>query len=257
MSSFAIISDLHSNTEALGAVFEDIRSRGIEEVVCLGDVIGYGPNPRQCIDMILDWPRPIQCIRGNHEEALLDEGSATEFNDKARSAIDWTRDALNDSQFPWEENERYWNFLGGLKERAHLDDNLFVHGSPRDPIREYLLPRDSQKPEKMRVLFERMDRPKCFVGHSHVPGVYTTAGEYFHPNDISDGVYQCNSEKTLFNVGSVGQPRDGDVRASYVSIAGGEIRFHRVEYDYRSVMQKIYATAGLPDYLADRLEKGR
>ncbi|MEQ8768395.1 MAG: metallophosphoesterase family protein [Planctomycetota bacterium] len=257
MSSFAIISDLHSNTEALEAVFADIRRMGIEDVVCLGDVIGYGPNPRECIDLLLQGPKLLHCIRGNHEEALLDESSATEFNDKARSALDWTRDQLSSDAFPWETNERYWNFIGGLPERADLEDNLFVHGSPRDPIREYLLPRDSQKPEKMRILFERMDQPKCFVGHSHVPGIYTTGGEYYHPSDLQGGTYRCNGEKTLVNVGSVGQPRDGDVRASYVTVSGDEIRFHRVEYDFRAVMKKIYDTSGLPDYLADRLEKGR
>jgi len=252
---FAIISDLHSNTEALRAVFDDIERRKIEDVICLGDIIGYGPNPRECLEMIFAWPKPIQSIRGNHEEALLDSTSATEFNDKARMAIDWTRDAINDSAS--DAMERYWNFLGGLGERAHLDDNLFVHGSPRDPIREYLLPRDASKPEKMRILFERMDRRKCFVGHSHVPGIYTPDGQYVHPREMNGSAFRCTAAKTLINVGSVGQPRDGDTRACYVTVDDDEIRFHRVEYDFRSVMNRIYEIEGLPDYLADRLERGR
>lgn len=250
---YAIISDLHSNMEAIQAVLDDIESQGIERVVCLGDVIGYGPEPVAALKLVPEWE---VCLRGNHEDAVL--YVAEDFNDKARAALDWTRDQLNDPELPRELRYELWGVLGDQMKIEHrLDSALLVHGSPRDPIREYILPRDVHDPVKMGEVFDRIDRPACFVGHSHVPGVYPDAGRYLPPSACADGYRVANGEHVLVNVGSVGQPRDGDPRASYVVWDGETVLFRRVEYDFESTMRKIRKAEGLPDFLADRLKAGR
>ena len=249
----AIISDLHSNMEAIRAVLDDIDRRRIDRIVCLGDVIGYGPEPVAALRLVKDWEL---CLRGNHEEAVL--YVAEDFNDKARAALDWTRDQLNDASIPREERFELWGLLGDHMKVSHkLEDALLVHGSPRDPIREYMLPRDVQNKEKMAGVFARMDRPLCFVGHSHVPGVYPESGGFLPPSSFEDEYKVPSGEKVLVNVGSVGQPRDGDNRSCYVTWDGDTVRFHRVEYDYTATMRKILNSSGLPRYLADRLKVGR
>jgi diadenosine tetraphosphatase ApaH/serine/threonine PP2A family protein phosphatase len=137
-----------------------------------------------------------------------------------------------------------------------VDNALLVHGSPRDPVREYMLPRDAQDLPKMREVFERMTADFCFVGHSHVPGVYSEAPAFMAPSRFPDG-YRRTNGKALVNVGSVGQPRDGDTRASYATFDGETVFFHRVEYDYRRTQAKILETGVLPRYLATRLQEGR
>lgn len=249
----AFISDLHSNMEAIQAVLDDIERRGIERIICLGDVIGYGPEPRRALRLVSEWEL---CLRGNHEEAVL--YVAEDFNDKARTALDWTRDQLNDPALPREERYAYWGLLGDhMKVEHRLDSALLVHGSPRDPIREYMLPRDAQDTRKMAEIFERIDRKACFVGHSHVPGVYPRAGGYVPPAGCPDGYRIREGEQALVNVGSVGQPRDGDNRACYATWDGETVCFHRIAYDYETTMRKILQSGGLPRYLADRLKVGR
>lgn len=249
----AFISDLHSNMEAIQAVLDDIRRRRIQRIICLGDVIGYGPEPVAALRLVKEWEA---CLRGNHEEAVL--YVAEDFNDKARAALDWTRDQLNDASIPRDERFELWGLLGDhMKESHRLDDALLVYGSPRDPIREYMLPRDVQNPEKMAQVFQRMDRPVCFVGHSHVPGVYPESGGFKSPASVDEAFRVPKGQKILVNVGSVGQPRDGDNRACYVTWDGDTVRFHRVEYDYKTTMRKILESGGLPRYLADRLKVGR
>lgn len=249
----AFISDLHSNMEAIQAVLDDIERRGVDRILCLGDVIGYGPEPVKALRLVPEWE---VCLRGNHEEAVLHR--AEDFNDKARAALDWTRDQLNDRSIPREERYANWGLLSDHMVESHrLENALLVHGSPRDPIREYMLPRDVQNREKMSEVFDRMDRPACFVGHSHVPGVYLESGGFAPPSRFPDGFKLPRHEKVLVNVGSVGQPRDGDNRACYVTFDGESIWFHRVEYDYKTTMRKILNSNGLPRYLADRLEVGR
>lgn len=247
----AFISDLHSNMEAVRAVLDDIERRRIDRIICLGDVIGYGPEPRAALALVAGWE---VCLRGNHEEAVLHV--ADDFNDKARAALDWTRDQLNDLSVPREERYALWAVLDQMKTEFRLDSALLVHGSPRDPVREYVLPRDAQDARKMSEIFERMDRPVCFVGHSHVPGVYPQSGGFRSPAECPDGFRAAPGQKVLINVGSVGQPRDGDNRASYVTWDGETAVFHRVEYDFETTVRKI-VQSGLPRYLAERLKVGR
>jgi diadenosine tetraphosphatase ApaH/serine/threonine PP2A family protein phosphatase len=249
----ALISDLHSNMEAIRAVLDHVASQGIDRVVCLGDVIGYGPEPVAALRLVKGFE---VCLRGNHEEALL--YVAEDFNEKARMALDWTRDQLNSESLGKDERYELWNLLSDVMLVEHrLEDALLVHGSPRDPIREYMLPRDAQNLRKMGEIFERMDRALCFVGHSHVPGVYPQAGGFVSPREAPDGFRVKPGTKALVNVGSVGQPRDGDNRACYATWDGETVRFHRVPYDYEATMRKIYASGGLPRYLADRLKVGK
>jgi predicted phosphodiesterase len=246
----AIISDLHANQAAAETVFADIRKKRIRDVVCLGDMIGYGPNPREVLDLCRDCRFVLM---GNHEEAVMFYGE--DFNEKARQALEWTKEQLNSTKYDRTANYELWNFLGSLLEKYDDGDILYVHGSPRVPTKEYMVPADSRNKEKMTEVFSLIQR-LCFVGHSHIPGVYTETGKFLTPDRIS-GSYNHTAGKALINVGSVGQPRDGDPRASYVTTDGTTIRFHRLEYDVEDTVQRIYATPGLPNYLADRLRVGR
>ena len=249
----ALVSDIHSNTEALNACYREIDKLSVDRLLCLGDIIGYGPEPRETLLSVMD--RAELSLLGNHEHGAM--FYASDFNPRARAALDWTRDQLNRNDRSREENMRFWNYLDSMKQEHREDGMLLVHGSPRDPVREYLVPRDAQDQAKMDGCFEKMEEARvCFVGHSHVPGVYPRAGGFLSPPDI-DSCYQLGSEPAIVNIGSVGQPRDGDTRASFVTLDGDMVRFHRVEYDFQATMAKIKNEPDLPDYLADRLAQGR
>jgi predicted phosphodiesterase len=247
----AIISDIHSNVEALDAVLADIDRRKVDAIVCLGDVIGYGPQPRETLIRSQQWE---VTLLGNHEEACLYHPE--DFNERARIALEWTRDQMNRKDCAPEENYKLWAILGQMPTSHQIENALIVHGSPRDPVREYMLPRDAQDVRKMHEVFERVNSDFCFVGHSHVPGVYTEEPAFLSPARLQEG-YRRAQGKALVNVGSVGQPRDGDARASYVTFDGETVWFHRVEYDFRATQRKILETGVLPHYLATRLQEGR
>lgn len=249
----AFISDIHSNTEALTACLRTIDRLSVTRVICLGDIIGYGPEPRETLQTVMQ--RAEFSLLGNHEHGAM--FYASDFNPRARAAIDWTRDQLNRRDKPREENMRFWQYLDSMRQEHREDGMLLVHGSPRDPVREYLVPRDAADRPKMDECFQRMGEAKvCFVGHSHVPGVYPRAGGFLPPSAI-DNAYRLGAERAIVNIGSVGQPRDGDPRATFATFDGDEVRFHRVEYDVAATMAKIRAVPELPDYLAERLEHGR
>ena len=246
----ALVSDIHSNIEAFHQVLQHIEEQSVDEILCLGDIIGYGPNPRECIEIARNFSFNLL---GNHEEAVL--FLAEDFNQKARQAIDWTRDQLNSQEHPVEENHEMWNFLGGLRKKVQREDVLYVHGSPRIPTREYVMPRDVNNREKMDDIFRQIPKT-CFVGHTHVPGVFTEDFQFFHTSMLQNR-YELEGHKVLINIGSVGQPRDGDNRSSYVTFDGKTIEWHRIAYEFETTMEKIRSAKGLPDYLADRLREGR
>ncbi len=249
----AFISDIHSNTEALGQVLAEIERLKVERIICLGDVIGYGPEPRETLTKIMQ-----VCefsMLGNHEHGCM--FYASDFNPKARAALDWTRDQLNRRDLPRAENMAFWNYLGEMKDRYSEENFLLVHGSPRDPVKEYMVPADGLDEKKMQGCFAQMDGAQCcFVGHSHVPGVFPQAGGFISPGQ-TDNAYGLGQDMAMINIGSVGQPRDGDPRASFVTFDGETVHFHRVEYDLAKTQAKIRAIEELPDYLADRLAQGR
>lgn len=257
---FALVSDIHSNIEALSAVFADIEKRGIEKVFCLGDVVGYGPNPIECLDLIID--RAEWCVLGNHDYAVFYE--PTNFNYGAEQASFWTRDVL-ETEDQGAPSDRRWRFLGDLPMRHTMEIDAgetkakieFVHASPRRPINEYIFPDDVYtNPAKVRTLFERIEH-LCFVGHTHMPGVFLDEPDFYLPDELGGAYPIIEEEKAIINLGSVGQPRDKDNRASYVYVMDGKVHFARVEYDYEATMKKILAIDRLDNFHAERLKDGR
>jgi diadenosine tetraphosphatase ApaH/serine/threonine PP2A family protein phosphatase len=247
---YAIISDIHSNIEALDAVLSDIAAHAVDRIVCLGDVIGYGPNPRECLDVVA---RCEFVLIGNHEAGLLQV--AEDFNDRARRALEWTRGTLNSPAFPKERNYAYWDQIDCFVETKVADGAFFVHGSPRDPVREYVMPADALNRPMMEEIFARYEQHACFAGHTHVPGVFTLNRGFEHQSALPDKVQL--REKSFVNIGSVGQPRDGDNRASYVIVDGDVVTFRRVRYDFETTMAKIRRVPELDDFLARRLKIGK
>jgi predicted phosphodiesterase len=247
----AIISDIHGNLEALQVVLADIQSKGIDRIICLGDIIGYGPQPVECVDLCYDFEVNLL---GNHEEAVL--VGAVGFNPKAAAAIDWTRDQFNRDGVSESVKDMRWNFLGAMKLRHDLDGGAsFVHGSPREPTREYVFRSDIQDRDKMEAVFGSIGQV-CFAGHTHTPGIFTESGEHLAPRDCRME-WEISKERAFINVGSVGQPRDGDVRASYVTFDGEVVRFHRVIYDVERTISVFAGIPQLPPYLGLRLREGR
>ena len=251
----ALVSDIHSNLEALEAVFADIEDYGCERIYCLGDIIDYGPNPVEVLDLAME--KFDMCLLGNHEEAVM--LVAEDFNERAMRSVEWTREQLNDPKLPKEKRHAYWNYLDALyQKRSHLQgDLLFVHGSPRKPTHEYVFPKDSLDQAKIGGIFAKFDR-FCFCGHSHIPGIYSETGKYGHPKNLNNGELDLRRfRKLLVNIGSVGQPRDHDVRACYVIIDGSKLVFRRVPYDHNKTVEKLRAIKRLPTMLADRLLLGK
>ncbi len=248
----AIISDLHSNLEALTAVLEDSAAFTVQRTVCLGDVIGYGPNPRETLELT---DRCDFVLMGNHEQGLQDDG-AMKFNERARNALEWTRSELNSKAHTRESNRALWDRIERMPHSRQEGDLLFVHASPRAPIEEYILPKDTLNLEEMASIFRSFDGRVAFGGHTHVPGVIREGYTFAHQSDF-DGWFALPAEKTLVNVGSVGQPRDGQNTACYVLLDGDRMQFRRVVYDFRTTMKKIRSVSKLDEFLARRLQVGQ
>ncbi len=262
----AIISDIHGNLEALQTVLADIDRRGVDEIICLGDILGYGPNPLECVDLVAE--RCAWSLMGNHDYAVLYE--PTNFNSMARRAAYWTREQLDAAvESDPESGNRRLDFLNRIRPRVrYLSAYICVHGSVRKPINEYVFETDvTDDLQKMKQIFERIDdevmigdrpvRGRCIVGHTHVPGIFqwteddgadfTRAshlggigesdpldeiGENTDPNHdpflVGSHVFDPE-EKSIVNPGSVGQPRDLDERASY-AILDTTTEEHRVDF---------------------------
>jgi len=241
----AIISDIHSNLEALGAVLSDIDRRGADRVVCLGDVVGYGADPGPCLAEVRR--RTDQIVAGNHDWGAVGKVDLDYFNRSARTAAEWTGGHLT-------VQERA--FLAGLPLSLDQDGRegfTAVHSTPDHPEEwRYILSIDEAE-----FQFERMKRPLCFVGHSHQP----VAWQFQSGGRCSvvgrEYLMMEPGRRYIVNVGSVGQPRDGDPRAAYAVYDDQrkEVVIHRVEYDVAAAQAKI-KKAGLPPRLADRLASG-
>lgn len=248
----AIISDIHGNLEALTTVLNDIQARGVEDIVCLGDIVGYGPNPRECLDLVIQ--RCRWSLMGNHDFAVLYE--PTSFNASAEASAFWTRRQL-ETEPDHSLRRRRWEYLGGLRIRNKTPRTTWVHASPRRPINEYIFPDDViTAPSKMTQIFDRIEL-RCFVGHTHVTGVFTNEPDFYSPADLG-GAYEFNDrEKCIVNPGSVGQPRDRDPRASYALLDDDHVEFIRIEYNIPAVVDKVRAIPELNDFLGLRLLEGR
>jgi predicted phosphodiesterase len=250
-----LISDIHGNMAALQAVLRDMETVGCEKVLCLGDVVGYGPYPGECLDLVR---RCGAVLMGNHEEALL--YGAENFNPRARRAIDWTREHLKTAGDEQTRRNR-WQVLQTLQLHCTYGSFLFTHASPRQPTREYVMPRDAGNVQKMDEIFALIQHV-CFVGHTHLPGVFLPDRTFTVPSQLWNSTFFIEpGEKALVNIGSVGQPRDGDRRSCYVVLdtdpGAPRAVFRRVEYDVEATATAIEANDALDDYLAERLRQGR
>jgi diadenosine tetraphosphatase ApaH/serine/threonine PP2A family protein phosphatase len=251
----AYVSDIHGNSPALEAVFADIRGRGIEEIWCGGDMVGYGPEPERCIELVAG--NCARCIMGNHDWALLNQPLG--FNPIATEAIYCNRKIMGEKCMvkPGPGCEA-WDFLRDLPDGAEDQGVLYVHASPRDRLGEYVLESDVAYGPGRKIIgiFEEFER-LCLVGHSHRPGIVTPDFQWIHPRDCPDGFRLEPGKKYLVNDGSVGQPRDGDNRACYVEQDGDVIHFRRVEYDVEKTARMILDLGCLHPVCAERLKVGK
>lgn len=252
----AIVSDIHSNIEALEAVLADIERRGCREIICLGDVIGYGPSPMPCLEIARERFSVTLC--GNHEWAVINEPLG--FHRVARDAARWHRQELTPHWWSSKEKKDTWDFLRTLPLTHRRGKLLFVHASPSNPTEEYLLRTDVDEvlhelSPKLRRAFDKTEWI-TFVGHTHYPGIITQDGWFLVPKEIGGKCELEEGKKYIVNVGSVGQPRDGDNRACYATLERGVVNYHRIEYDVRRTYQKVIDTGTLDKSLAERLLSG-
>ena len=243
----AAISDIHANLPALEAVLEAIDAAGIEEIWCLGDVVGYGAEPDACADLVRE--RCSLCLVGNHDLAVLGGLDVSSFSEAAAEAVAWTRENVA---------ERTLDLLRELEPAGARDGVALFHASPRDPVWEYVL-----SAEQADACFEVQPERIALIGHSHVSLFFVRPDTGEHGGEVrgaqaSDGtLLDLGAGSWLVNPGSVGQPRDGDPRAAWLELDTGEpsARFHRVSYDVERAASSI-AAAGLPRRLAERLHVG-
>jgi predicted phosphodiesterase len=239
---YALISDIHSNTEALEAVLKDAHEQKAESYLCLGDIVGYGAEPSACLERVRGLNGTV--IAGNHDYAVCEKTDTSYFNTYARKAVQWTMQQLSKTQL---------EYLGKLPLVYESKNYCLAHGSLNGPENwEYILAE-----EDAMHSFELLKQRILFVGHSHVPFIFTlengqVSGAEPHDFTLSPGA------KYIVNIGSVGQPRDMDNRASYCIFdeEKSSVHFRRIPYDFRSTQKKIL-DAKLPELLALRLELGR
>jgi predicted phosphodiesterase len=237
-----IISDIHGNRTALEAVLEAAGS--VDMVWCLGDIIGYGPDPNDCVAIIRNLPNLI-CLRGNHDSAVIGLTERIKFNHAAQMVLEWTDDQLNPV------NRQY---LMNLSPQVEVDDVTLVHGSPRDPTWEYIM-----DVYTATANFDYFETPYCFVGHSHLPVLYylKNGNELANVSFVYPGDKTRLPENCIVNPGSVGQPRDHDPRAAYTIFDTEKKTWaqYRINYDISEVQDRMNS-AGLPVEYIQRLDMG-
>lgn len=241
---YAVLGDIHANIDALNAVLDDARAQGVTHFVCVGDVVGYNAAPAACIRAVRD-ELGCPCVRGNHDHYVSDPGTnLADFHPSAAQVVEWTRSQLA------------------------ADDVQWLHDLPlQKPVMGFMLVHATlDKPDHWGYVFENQQAeanfsyqytPLCFHGHTHVPIIYSNEPGgvvHYQPRDFTLELGQ----RLFINVGSVGQPRDGDPRASYVvyDMAARQVHFRRVAYDVQAAMARN-RLAGLPEKCASRLEIGR
>ncbi|HTI71822.1 MAG TPA: metallophosphoesterase family protein [Candidatus Limnocylindria bacterium] len=238
---YAIIADIHANLDAFQVVLQDIQAQKCTHVACLGDVVGYGANPKECLDIVRGMNIPV--VKGNHDEYIGNDDDPEGFNDAAAEAVGWTRAQLTDEDRKWLRDLKYFRLVANFS---------IVHATLDAPQRwGYVF-------EKLEAAasFTYQNTPVCFFGHTHVPVAFV------RDTGVRGGKYSKfrveAGKKYFINVGSVGQPRDNDPRASYVvyDIPTQTIELRRLDYDIASAQKKIRA-AGLPERLAERLATGK
>jgi diadenosine tetraphosphatase ApaH/serine/threonine PP2A family protein phosphatase len=238
---YALLGDIHGNTEALREVFADIEIIGVDKLICLGDIVGYGAEPVECLREVRS--RKMDAILGNHDSAAVGTTPLDYFNDYARTAVVWAAERLKDDDK---------NFLKDLPLTRDYNGFTVVHSS-LDAPHEWNYVVDTLAARKC---FEPLAERICFIGHSHQPLVFTESGSISWGRETEIAIR--NDSRYIINVGSVGQPRDGDPRASYgiYDTDAMRVEIRRVAYDIRTTQSKILS-AELPRFLAFRLEIGR
>jgi predicted phosphodiesterase len=244
-----ILSDIHGNSNALKAVLEHAKDGatnqpGYEAVWCLGDLVGYGPDPNECIELVSSFP-DLLCLIGNHDQAALGLTPLARFNYEARSAAAWTKDQLS---------KESRDFLRSLPSEITIADYTLTHGSPRQPVWEYIL-----DPQTADANFDFFKTDYCLVGHTHLPLIFEKreVDPFTMPLPVPWGELLSMSPRMILNPGSVGQPRDMDPRAAY-AILDLETKTwepRRAEYDVKEVQTRMLE-AGLPERQALRLLAG-
>jgi diadenosine tetraphosphatase ApaH/serine/threonine PP2A family protein phosphatase len=238
-----VISDIHANLAALEAVLDDAPE--FDEVWCLGDLVGYGAKPNECIERVRSLPHTS--LAGNHDWAALGKLSLSSFNAIARAANEWTQRELTASSR---------TYLNGLSPSLQQGDFTLAHASPREPVWEYIM--DANAAHRN---FEHFPTPFCLVGHTHVPVLFTLNEGHDRAETVLPPLpepVELGPERAIINPGSVGQPRDGDPRASYAILDKDEMtwEFRRVSYPI-AITQERMRVKGLPQRLIDRLQVGR
>jgi len=240
---YAIFADVHSNLEAYEAFLTDAKKESIDRCFCIGDIVGYGSDPIKCIELTRELKCPIVC--GNHEHALTGKLSIDRFNQLAGESLLWTQERIDDSE------KDYLNNIDCVYQEEGL---TLVHGSLNDPPEfNYVTDRKTA-----HIALSLQDTYLCFIAHTHVPGLFY----YTNDGDIdfkyAPKIVLKEEDRFLINVGSIGQPRDGDWRACYCIYdkSHGTIQFKRIEYDVKKASDKIIES-GLPKRLADRILTGR
>jgi diadenosine tetraphosphatase ApaH/serine/threonine PP2A family protein phosphatase len=242
------MADVHSNIMALNTVLDGVDLDSVDSVICLGDVVGYGARPNECIDRLRNLDARV--IAGNHDAAACGKMSTDYFNQHARRSAEWTGQQLTSS------NREY---LKQLPETLSDDQFEYYHGSPDGPLTEYV------RSDRIAAgALEAIKAPKLAVGHTHQPVIYrfrqgTMQGKPIRGNQTINGI--TSDEQLVINPGSIGQPRDGDPRAAYLLVekhGNGrmDLTWNRVEYNIATTQERI-RTAGLPSFLASRLERGK
>jgi diadenosine tetraphosphatase ApaH/serine/threonine PP2A family protein phosphatase len=239
----AVLSDVHSNLHALEAVLAEVEAGGFDEIWCLGDVVGYGPRPNECAAVVQE--RTAICLAGNHDLVVLGKIPIAAFAGEAAAAATWTRGVLEDAAR---------GFLDSLKPKAAVAEAELFHGSPIDPIWDYVL--DEYTAERS---FDATSEPLVLVGHSHVALELVDDGTGLSGHGVAPAGtrLELDGPRRLLNPGSVGQPRDGDPRAAWLEIdkAAGRATFRRTDYPVERTQAEM-RERGLPELLAERLAHG-
>lgn len=246
----ALLSDIHSNLSAFEAVLKDCREQGVEELYFLGDIVGYGPRPNECISLLRDACDLTKCILGNHDWAFLN--NADYYGVYARLVVEWTQRVVTPENRVW---------VSGFSKSIDAGAYTLLHGSPREPTNEYLLHHDCEyHRSKIEACFDCVSG-LCVNGHTHIPGSFiydpeTKSIEWAFPEDCGSKLIM-DERKYILNIGSVGQPRDRNPRASYAIAHENSIQWRRVEYDIERTIQEIAEIPEIPELLGLRLRLGR
>jgi diadenosine tetraphosphatase ApaH/serine/threonine PP2A family protein phosphatase len=238
----AVISDVHANLHALEAVLAEVDAAAVDELWCLGDLVGYGPRPNECAALLRE--RTTVCLAGNHDLVVLGKIPLAEFAGEAAAAAAWTRTVLD---------EEARSFLGGLEAHGERPGVELFHGSPRDPVWDYVLSADAG-----RRTFAATAAPLVLVGHSHLALELSGDASAVRGGQAAAGTsLDLDAGRRLLNPGSVGQPRDGDPRAAWLVIdeGAGRATFRRTRYPVERTQAEM-RERGLPEVLAARLEHG-